>query len=60
MHEMVIQAINQKGQDKEQDQQILMTNKTLSETLAKIESKNQQLNTKLASIKIYQRVFKHS
>lgn len=41
MHEMVISALNQKGQDKEQDSQIVQSNKNLSETLAKAETKNQ-------------------
>jgi Pyruvate/2-oxoacid:ferredoxin oxidoreductase delta subunit len=39
---------------------MLHTNKVLSETIGKIEIKNQQLQLKVSEIKIYQRVFKHS
>jgi len=37
-----------------------MANKTLSDTIAKMEAKNNQLQGKLHDAKVYQRVFKHS
>eukprot|EP00347_Sterkiella_histriomuscorum_P021939 403332245 len=60
MHEVLLQAINSRSQDKDQDSQLLQVNKNLSETIGKVEQRNQQLQQKLSLIKIYQRVFKHS
>ena len=40
MHDVLLLAINSRGADKEQDSQILQTNKNLSETIAKVEARN--------------------
>ena len=38
----------------------MRTNQKLSETISNIEERNRQLNAKVNSVKIYQRVFKHA
>jgi len=60
MHEVVMQAINHRSADKDQDQQMMQTNKMLSETIQNIEGKNYILQQKLKEVKVYQKVFKHS
>ena len=41
MHEALMAAINQKSQNKEQDdKQIIQINKSLSETIAQVEARN--------------------
>ena len=42
MHEALLAAINQRGANKDQDEhQILQVNKSLSETIAQVEARNQ-------------------
>ena len=48
MHEALLTAINQKGNDKDQnDNNVILINKNLSETIAQIEARNQILQTKI-------------
>lgn len=65
MHEVLLQAINSRAQtaqlqDQDHSQQLLQMNKNLTETISKVEQRNQQLQNKVSQIKLYQRVFKHS
>ena len=59
MHEALLSAINHRGKSND-DQQLIQINKNLSETIAQVEARNQQLQAKLTQVKLYQRVFKHS
>ena len=49
-----------KSEDGERQRELMATNKTLSETIAQVEERNKQLTQKVSTVKIYQRVFKHS
>ena len=39
---------------------LMKTNQSLSETISNVEERNRQLQTKVSTVKIYQRVFKHA
>ena len=61
MHEALIAAINQKSTDKNsQDDQIIMINKNLSETIAQVEQRNQVLQNKVALLKSFKKLFKNA
>ena len=61
MHEQLIAAINQKGTEKNtQDDQIIMINKSLSETIAQVEQRSQVLQNKVALLKGYKKVCKNA
>ena len=61
-----IQSQNTKSSERDQQTQaqandeLMKTNQILSETLQGVEKRNAQLQAKINSVKIYQRVFKHA
>ena len=71
MQQNLMQAIQSQKQEKERDydtksvdeerqRELIETNKTLSNTIAQVEERNKALTQKVSTVKIYQRVFKHS
>jgi len=70
MQKTLMEAIKNQQQNQQQESQahekskatddLMKTNQNLSETIAKVEERNRQLTQKVASVKIYQRVFKHA
>jgi hypothetical protein len=60
IQEMLLQAMKQAPIKSKDYEDIMKSNQMLSDTIKSVEDRNQRLNAKLSSLKIVQRVFKHS
>jgi predicted RNase H-like nuclease (RuvC/YqgF family) len=63
MHETLVSVLSQKkdtSRKSEEDERIIESNKTLSLTISKMESKNMQLEKKLLEMKKYFKLFKNA
>lgn len=54
-------AINQRSSEKvNQDDQIMVINKNLSETIQQIEQRNQTLSVEIGALKSYKKLYKNA